>query len=76
MIRLKNVVFPEPFGPMIALMEPLSISRDTPLTACSPPKFLVNSIVLRTISFVEDNLTSFFKVYPDLGFPSEFHLGE
>jgi hypothetical protein len=57
-MRLKKVVLPEPFGPMIAFIEPLSTSRLIPLTAISPPKFLVNPLVLRMNSFVEDKSTS------------------
>jgi hypothetical protein len=57
-MRLKKVVFPEPFGPMIDFIEPFSTSRDTSLTAISPPKFLVNPLVLRMNSFVEDKSTS------------------
>jgi len=58
-IRLKKVVLPEPFGPMIAFIDPFSTSSDTLLTATSPPKLLVNPLVLRIISFFEDNSTSF-----------------
>src|SRR5829696_5249982 len=36
--RLKSVVFPAPFGPMMALSLPLSSSRSTSSTATSPPK--------------------------------------
>src|SRR5260221_4985025 len=36
-IRLKSVVLPAPFGPMIALRSPGMIRRSTPRTACRPP---------------------------------------
>src|SRR5271155_4020273 len=35
--RLKSVVFPAPFGPMIACSVPLRTSRSTPSTATMPP---------------------------------------
>jgi hypothetical protein len=57
-MRLKYVVFPEPFGPMIAFTEPVSISRLISLTATSPPKLLVNPLVFRMKSFVEGKQSS------------------
>lgn len=54
MIRLKKVVFPEPFGPMIAFIEPLSTLRLTSLTAVSPSNLFVNPLVLRMNSLFED----------------------
>ena len=35
---LKNVLFPAPFGPMMARNSPGSTSRVTPPSACTPPK--------------------------------------
>lgn len=61
-IRLKKVVLPEPLGPMIAFIEPFSTSRLTSLTAIRPPKFLVNSLVLRMNSLAEVSYTSSFIV--------------
>ncbi len=37
-IRLKSVVFPEPFGPISAVIVPRSTDRFTPSTALTPPK--------------------------------------
>ena len=39
MIRLKNVVFPAPFGPINAVMMPRWTSRWSTSTAVIPPKF-------------------------------------
>src|SRR5262249_19223232 len=39
-IRLKSVVLPEPFGPMIPTTAPAGTSRLTPRTACTPAKAL------------------------------------
>jgi hypothetical protein len=38
--RLKKVVFPAPFGPMIELISPSSKLRLRSLMACNPPKDL------------------------------------
>src|SRR5512144_2540065 len=46
--RLKRVVFPAPFGPMIECRLPGSTASDTPLTAVNAPKDLVNSRVSRS----------------------------
>ena len=37
-IKLNNVVFPEPFGPIIPVIEPL-IFKEQSLTAARPPKY-------------------------------------
>src|SRR6185312_17545218 len=39
-ITLNNVVFPAPFGPMIALRSPRMMRKLTSRTACRPPKLL------------------------------------
>src|SRR6266851_4083510 len=39
--RLKQVVFPAPFGPMSPTISPSSTARSTRLTAASPPKYFV-----------------------------------
>src|ERR1700688_3027888 len=39
-ITLNNVVFPAPFGPMMALRSPGMIASVTSRTACRPPKLL------------------------------------
>ena len=57
--RLKKVVFPDPFGPMIAVIEPFSNSKLTSLTAVNPPNFLVKPFVLSIISSVDTILTTF-----------------
>src|SRR5262245_8376349 len=46
--RLKRVVFPAPFGPMIDLRVPLATSSDTWSTATCPPKRMVRFCVWRS----------------------------
>ena len=46
--RLKNVVFPAPFGPMIVRTPPSGISSETLLTAVNPEKRRVKPSVLNT----------------------------
>src|SRR5262245_6386133 len=48
---LNSVVFPAPFGPMIALRSPRKIFRLTSRTACRPPKLLHRPLSSRTGSF-------------------------
>src|SRR5579883_3071006 len=48
--RLKSVVFPAPFGPMIACSVPSCTSRSTLSTATVPPKRLVSLRALSKIS--------------------------
>ena len=78
MIRLKKVVFPEPFGPMMAFIAPLSTSRLTSLTAVSPSNFFVSPRVLRMNSFVEDNtMVSWIDMaYLKMDIPRETDSGE
>src|SRR3954464_2434082 len=47
--RLKSVVLPAPFGPMMECSEPASIPRLTPLTAVSAPNDLVMLLVSKSI---------------------------
>ena len=49
-MRLKSVVLPAPFGPMIAWIAPLRTWKLTSLTATSPPKPLVRPLTSRTSS--------------------------
>src|SRR6266481_5181559 len=57
-MRLNNVVFPAPFGPMRARRSPGRTSRATPSTARRPPKFLVTPCNLRASSLlIESPLT-------------------
>jgi hypothetical protein len=46
--RLKNVVFPAPFGPMIVRTPPSGISIETLLTAVNPEKRRVRFSVRKT----------------------------
>ena len=46
--RLKNVVLPAPFGPMIVRTPPSGISSETLLTAVKPEKRRVSPSVLKT----------------------------
>ncbi len=46
--RLKNVVLPAPFGPMIVRTPPSGISIETSFTAVKPEKRLVRPSVLKT----------------------------
>ena len=39
-MQLNRVVLPDPFGPISPVMLPLLTSRETPLTAFTPPKLL------------------------------------
>ena len=41
-IRLNNVVLPEPFGPIIPVIDPLLIYNEQFFTAERPPKFFDN----------------------------------
>src|SRR5664279_2444563 len=47
-ITLKSVVFPAPFGPMMALRSPGMIVSVTSRTACRPPKLLHRPFNSRT----------------------------
>src|ERR1700688_705351 len=40
-MRLRSVVFPEPFGPKTPTISPWAIAKETSATAVSPPKRLV-----------------------------------
>src|SRR5438128_2020024 len=42
--RLTSVVLPAPLGPIKPKIVPSSISRDTPSTACTPPKLRRTSV--------------------------------
>src|SRR5262249_13734257 len=53
--RLKQVVLPAPFGPIIAWMVPRATRNATPLTATNPATFLVRSSVSRIVSVLADN---------------------
>src|SRR5262245_46022098 len=48
--RLKQVVFPAPFGPMIAVIEPAAIERSTSFTARKALKSRVSPFVSRMMS--------------------------
>src|SRR6266511_6493173 len=54
-MRLNNVVFPAPFGPMRARRSPGRTSRATPSTARRPPKFLVTPSNLRASSLLTES---------------------
>jgi hypothetical protein len=45
--RLKTVVFPAPFGPMSAWMEPRRTDRSTPSTATKPWNSFLSPLVWR-----------------------------
>ena len=47
--RLKKVDFPAPFGPMIAVIFPFSISKSTLSTAVNPPKDFVRLFMVKSI---------------------------
>ena len=46
-MKLNNVVFPEPLGPIIPVMEPFFIFKEHSETAASPPKYLESLSTLR-----------------------------
>src|SRR5437764_4950799 len=48
-IRLKSVLLPAPFGPMIARISPSSRARSTALTATSDPNCLVTARTSSTV---------------------------
>ena len=48
LIRLKKVVLPAPFGPMIAHNSPFATSSDTSRTATRLPNLLVTLLISRT----------------------------
>src|SRR5689334_20312259 len=50
--RLKQVVLPAPFGPIMAWMDPRATRRLTPRTATNPAKSLVRFSVSRTVSLL------------------------
>src|SRR5438128_8655332 len=48
-MRLKIVVFPAPFGPMIVNTSPCSTSKLTPSTALIPPKLIPRPSALKNV---------------------------
>jgi hypothetical protein len=48
-MQFKILVLPAPFGPMIDVMRPGSISTLTPERACNPPKVSVTSETIRCV---------------------------
>ena len=45
-MQLKQVVFPEPLGPMRPRISPSLTSKDTEFRAVKPPNFLVSSLTV------------------------------
>ena len=46
-IKLNKVVFPEPLGPIIPVIEPFLIFREQSLTAARPPKYFERLSICR-----------------------------
>src|SRR3990172_10605171 len=56
-MRLKRVVFPAPFGPIIPTISPFSIAVVTFLTAVIPPKALLRFLISKKLIFARDLLS-------------------
>ncbi len=63
-MRLTNVVFPDPFGPIMPNNSPLWRSKLTPTTARTPPKLLLTFRTLRIISRLSILAASFINLGP------------
>src|SRR5260370_11954765 len=50
-MQLKQVVFPEPFGPMRPRISPSATSKETVLSAMNPPKRFVSAEIVSTVLF-------------------------
>ena len=50
-IKLNKVVFPDPLGPMIPVMDPFSIFKEQFDTAANPPKYFDKFSILRIVDF-------------------------